>query len=138
MPKIIGQSIFAGIIATIVLTVITGFVAPMIGLPLSGVVYRVSRLRNEWKLIVVLLYALNRIVFLPLIYVLGVRKILSGTGFIKGLIFGVGLWVFLWFLFRPLFTGGNFFWNNPVHVGHALASLVGNIIYGAIIGKIVR
>ena|SRR3989338_918994 len=138
MVKTIGKGILAGIMATIAMTVIMGYVAPMVGLPQLGVMRRISHLSLDMKLAVVLVYCINRVVFLPLIYVFGARKILPGSGLVKGLIFGVGLWAFIRFVVIPFRGGDIFAINNPEQMGRILVSLIGNMIYGVIIGKISR
>ena|SRR3989338_1225908 len=138
MVKTIGKGILAGIMATSAITVIMVYVAPMIGLPQLDVAHNISRSRNVSKLAGVLLYFMNRAVFLPLIYIFGARKILPGSGLVKGLMYGVGLWAFICFLIVPLRMGNMFAMNNPEQMGRILVSLIGNMIYGVIVGKISR
>jgi len=78
---------------------------------------------------------LNGTILFPLIFVGLLWNALPGGPTAKGISWGVALWFFAQALVMPI-MGGGFFSANAGGILAVLLSLVGHIVYGAILGAV--
>ena len=130
-----GKAILGGVIATVVMTFMMYFVAPMmLGRPMDVAAMLGSVLGGSWAM-GMLMHLFNGSVVFPLIYAYLLYRVLSGDPWVKGTKFGL----LLWFLSQALVTpmmGGGFFSAKAGGLMAVMASLIGHVVYGALLGAI--
>ena len=128
-----GKAIFGGFVGTVVMTLMMYFVAPMmLGGPMDVAAMLGGLLGGSW-IMGMLMHLLNGIVIFPLIYAYLAYRLLPGDPWVKGTIFGL----ILWFLSQAVVTpmmGGGMFSAKAGGLMAVMASLIGHIIYGALLG----
>lgn len=132
-----GKAILAGFVATVVLTLIMYYVAPMmIGGPMD-VAQMLSDMLGGlgWTVGMIVHFILGSIVF-PLIYVYVLYPYLPGAPWLKGTIWGAILWLITELVVIPMAGAGLFHTQHPAGITAAVASLLGHLVYGAILGAI--
>lgn len=128
-----GKAILGGIIATVAMTFMMYFVAPMmLGRPMDVAAMLGSVLGGSWAMGMLMHLANGSVVF-PLIYAYVFYRILSGDSWVKGTKFGLLLWFFSQALVTPL-MGGGFFSAKAGGLMAVMASLIGHVVYGALLG----
>ncbi len=84
-----------------------------------------------------LAHLLNGIVIFPLIYAYGLSARLPGAAWTKGLIWGTVLWLVQQGMVLPMMGLGFFSSQSPHAVMSVLGSLMGHLLYGAILGAMI-
>lgn len=136
MRPSIGKAIVAGLLATIVLTLIMYFVAPMmLGAPMDVAKMLGDMLGIGWTAGMIVHFINGTIVF-PLIYVYVLYKILPGAPWMKGLIWGLILWLIAELVVTPMAGGGIFHSNAPNPLMAVMAGLMGHAVWGAVFGAV--
>ncbi len=129
------KAILGGAVGTVVMTLMMYFVAPMmLGHPMDVAAMLGSVLGGSWMMGMVM-HLLDGSVIFPLIYGYLLYRVLPGDPWVKGTIFGL----ILWFLSQALVTpmmGGGFFSSKAGGLMAVMASLIGHIIYGALLGGV--
>ena len=80
-----------------------------------------------------LVHILNGAILFPLAFVYLFYRVLPGTTVVKGMLFGVVLWLASELIAMPLMGAGLF----SMHIGGAkaaIASLIGHALYGSLLG----
>jgi len=130
-----GKAILGGIIATVVMTFMMYFVAPMIlGRPMDVAAMLGGVLGGSWAM-GMLMHLANGSVLFPLIYAYLLYRVLAGDPWVKGTTFGL----LLWFLSQAFITpmmGGGFFSAKAGGLMAVMASLIGHVVYGALLGAV--
>ena len=129
------KAILGGVVGTVVLTMMTLKVAPMIlGRPmdipamLSGMLG--GSLALGWAA-----HILLGVAVFPLTYVFVVFRFLPGVPALRGALWGVALWVAVEVTVMP--TAGNGFFSSTNGGPKAvLVALMGHVVYGALLGAI--
>jgi len=75
------------------------------------------------------------VVIFPLAYALVAYNFLPGSPLVRGLIFGVVLWVAAVIMVMPM-AGAGFMMANIGGMMAVMASLMGHLVYGALLGAI--
>ena len=139
MKPNIGKAIGGGAAGTAVMTMMMYFVAPMmLGGPMDvaamigGMMGEVDGHNMIWMMGMGV-HILNGVVIFPLIYVFALFGVLPGDPWLKGLIWGLVLWLLSQTMMpmmmgMPMFAGGNMM---PV-----MASFMSHAIYGGLLGFI--
>ncbi len=128
----VSQILIAGLAGTIALTLMMYFGATMmIGAPMDIAGELARLIGAPWLLGMVMHFILGAVVF-PCAYHLFVTRILRSAGIASGLMWGIFLWLIAMFIMSPMMGKGLFMGAMPA----ALASLVGHMAYGLILGKI--
>lgn len=126
-----GIAILGGLIGTPVMTVLMYLLAPVLGVN-TDIVSLLGETLGGWRM-GMLVHILNGVVIFPLAFAIVFSRLLPGRAFLKGLGFGVMLWLAAQLLAMPAMGAGLF----SSHIGGLKASialLVGHIAYGASIG----
>ncbi len=130
-----GKAILGGIVATVAMTFMMYFVAPMmLGRPMDVAAMLGGVLGGSWAM-GMLMHLLNGSVVFPLIYAYLFSRVLSGDPWVKGTIFGLLLW-FLSQAFVTPMMGGGFFSAKAGGLMAVMASLIGHVVYGALLGGV--
>ncbi|MCR4337684.1 MAG: hypothetical protein NUV91_07770 [Candidatus Omnitrophica bacterium] len=135
MDKNIGKGILAGFIATLVMTVMM-YMAPKMGMPKMDVAGMISgMMKMPWMIGMIMHFMLGVVVF-PFIYVYVLADKLPGSGALRGIIWGLILFVLAQSMVMPMAGMGIFSSASPQQMLMVMGSLIGHIVYGAILGKI--
>jgi uncharacterized membrane protein YagU involved in acid resistance len=135
MNSATGRAILGGVVATIVMTLVVYFVAPIIlghSMDVAGMLAR--GLGVPW-FAGMLVHLVNGIVVFPLIYALVVSRVLPGPAWVRGTIWGMVLWFVLEALVMPM-MGVGFFSANAGGSPAVVAALLAHVVYGALLGRI--
>lgn len=130
----IGKAVLGGFLGTAVMTAMMYWMAPMLlpG-PMDIAAMLGGMLGVSWG-VGMLIHFLNGTVIFPLIYALLLYRLLPGEPWLKGTLWGVGLWILAGLMVMPM-AGAGLFWAN-VGALPAMLSLMGHIVYGVILGAV--
>lgn len=135
MKTNLSKSVFGGLAGTAALTMMMYFVAPMmLGHPMDIAAMLGSMMGGSWALGMAA-HWMNGVVIFPLIYAFAVYKLLPGSPVVRGIIWGMGLWLIAQAMVMPM-MGAGFFSSGAGGVMAVIASLMGHVVYGAILGTI--
>jgi hypothetical protein len=110
--------------------------APMMGMPKMDIAGMLGgMIKMPWT-VGMLIHFMNGTIIFPLIYVFVLYNVLPGPGFVKGIIWGTLLFVIAQTMVMPMAGAGFFSSNSPQAVMMVMGSLIGHLIYGAIMGGI--
>lgn len=130
----IGKAVLGGFLGTAVMTAMMYWMAPMLlpgPMDIAGMLG--GMLGVSWG-VGMLIHFLNGTVIFSLIYVFALYPLLPGEPWLKGTLWGVGLWILAGLIVMPM-AGAGIFWAN-VGAMPAVLSLIGHIVYGAILGAV--
>ena len=129
------QTIAGGFVATVAITAVMYWVAPLlIGMPMDIARTLGDFLGIGWGGGMVVHFINGSIIF-PLIYAFVLYGMLPGGPVTKGIVWGVVLWAIAQSIVMPM-VGGGFFSANAGGAMAAIGSLLGHLIYGATLGAI--
>lgn len=134
MKPNIGRTILGGLVGTIVLTMLMYLVPPMMGIPKMDVAAMLGSMLGGWTIGMVM-HFVNGVILFPLIYAFVLYSKLGGTLVLKGTLWGGALWLVAGLVVMPVIGAGLFGTANGGMMA-AAASLVGHIVYGALLGVI--
>jgi len=131
----IGKAILGGFVGTILLTLMTQFVAPMMTGQRMDMAARLGDMTGTSRLVGMMIHLFNGSVVFALIYVFVLFRFLPGAPWIKGLICGVIFWLGLEMAMMPM-IGAGFFSSQIGGMKVAVAALIAHLVYGAALGGI--
>jgi len=134
MKLSIGRVILGGFAGTLAITFLMYLGGPMMGLPKMDIAAMLGGMLGGWA-IGMMMHFVNGTIIFPLIYAYLLFGKLPGTPVLKGLIWGVALWVLAQLVVMPL-MGAGVFGLKMGGAMSALGSLIGHAIYGALLGSI--
>jgi hypothetical protein len=130
-PKV-NRTILGGFVGTAAITMMMYFVAPMmLGHPMDIAKMLGSMLGDSWWAGMMMHFVNGTIIF-PLIYVFLLYGVLPGRPAVKGIIWGISLWLMAQVVVMPM-MGAGFFGGS---VMAAMGSLMGHVGYGGLLGWI--
>lgn len=128
------RAFLGGLIGCFAATLVMRYLAPM----LTGVAIDAPGLLGgmlgSWQAGMAIHLLLGLIIF-PLIYILMVYHLIGGPVFVRGLVFGVLLWLLSVVVVMPL-AGAGVLMSNVGGMLAVIASLVAHMIYGGILGAV--
>ncbi len=131
----IGRSILGGFTGALVMTAMMYFVAPMmLGRPMDIAASLGAMLGGSWAM-GMFMHLLNGSVIFPLIFAYALYRVLPGEPWLKGTIWGLGLWLLAQVVVVPM-MGGGIFSAKAGGLMAVMASLVAHAAYGALLGAI--
>jgi len=131
MKPQIGKAVTGGIVATIVMTLMMMFVAPMMtGQPMDIAALLGAMLGGY--AIGMVAHIMKGVIIFPLIYVF-IYGYLPGSPVVRGLVWGAVLWLMAAAVVMPM-AGAGFFMANIGGMMAAIAALVGHLVYGGLLG----
>jgi uncharacterized membrane protein YagU involved in acid resistance len=126
------QILIGGFAGTIVITLMMYFGASiMIGAPMDIAGELARMIGAPWLLGMVMHFVLGTVVFSCAYGMLATHILRSGV--FSGMVWGVVLWLIAMTIMSPMMSKGLFMGGMPP----AMASLVGHVAYGLVLGKIV-
>jgi uncharacterized membrane protein YagU involved in acid resistance len=131
----IGKAILGGFVGTILLTLMTQFVAPMMAGQRMDMAARLGDMTGTSRLVGMMIHLFNGSVVFALIYVFVLFRFLPGAPWIKGLLSGVIFWLGLEIAMMPMIDAG-FFSSQIGGMKVAVAALIAHLVYGAALGGI--
>ena len=129
------KAILGGVVGTVVLTMMTLKVAPMIlGRPMD-IPAMISGMMGGPLALGWAAHILLGVAVFPLTYVFVVFRFLPGVPALRGALWGVALWVAVEVTVMP--TAGNGFFSSTNGGPKAvMVALMGHVVYGALLGAI--
>ena len=126
------RSILGGFVGSVAITMMMYFVAPMmLGHPMDIAKMLGSMLGDNWWAGMVMHFASGTVIF-PLIYAFLLYGVLPGRPAVKGITWGVVLWLLAQVVVMPM-MGAGFFCGSLMA---AMGSLMGHLAYGWLFGWI--
>lgn len=132
-PNVV-RSMIGGFAGALVMTGMMYMVAPMMGLRMDIAQMLGSMLGNNW-MAGMMMHFVNGTVIFPLIYAYLLYQWLPGGPTVKGVTWGVILWLLAQIMVMPM-MGGGFFSMAMGGMMAAMGSLIGHLLYGGILGAI--
>jgi len=129
----LGRAIVGGVVGTAAMTTLMYGVAPMMGLHMD-IAAMLGSMLGSWGAGLTA-HIMNGTIVFPLAYALLLFRALRGSPVLRGVVFGVSLWLVAQLIVLPMMGAGVF----SAHAGGATASaasLMGHIIYGGLLGAI--
>jgi uncharacterized membrane protein YagU involved in acid resistance len=131
----IGRAILGGFVGTVLLTLMTLFVAPMMAGQKMDMAAKLSEMMGTGLPIGIAMHFLIGSLVFPLIYSLVLFRFLPGAPWIKGVISGVIFWLGLEIVAMPM-MGAGVFSSQMGGMKAAMAALIAHLVYGAALGGI--
>jgi uncharacterized membrane protein YagU involved in acid resistance len=134
MKPEIKMAVIGGVAGTLVMTMMMMYMAPMLtGIPMDIAAMLGAMLGGY--MVGMTAHIMMGIIVFPLIYVFVLYERLPGSPLIKGLAWGVVLWVLAATMVMPM-AGGGFLMSNIGGMMALVASLMGHLVYGGLLGAI--
>jgi uncharacterized membrane protein YagU involved in acid resistance len=131
----VGRVILGGFAGTLAITLLMYFVSPLLmGMPMDIAAMLGDFLGIGWTMGMVVHFVNGTLIF-PLILAFILWRVLPGGARTKGTLWGVVLWFLAQTIVMPM-MGGGFFSTNAGGMMAALGSLIGHLVYGALLGVI--
>lgn len=129
-----GRAMLGGAAGTLMMTAMMYLVAPMMGLHMDIAAMLGSMLRGSWAA-GMMMHIINGAVLFPALYMFLIEPRLPGTSMVRGALWGAALWLMAQTMVMPMMGGGMFssLMGGPMA---ATASLVGHLLYGAVLGTL--
>jgi uncharacterized membrane protein YagU involved in acid resistance len=129
------SAIAGGFVGTVAITALMYWVAPfLMGMPMDIAKMLGDFLGVGWSTGMTIHFINGTIIF-PLIYAYVLYGVLPGGPTVKGMTWGVILWLLAQSVVMPM-MGGGFFSANAGGVMAVVGSLLGHLIYGGLLGAI--
>jgi uncharacterized membrane protein YagU involved in acid resistance len=134
MKSNVVRTILGGLVGTLAITLLMYKGAPMMGLPEMDIAAMLGRILGGWTPGMMMHWA-NGVVIFPLIYAYALFSRLPGAPAVKGITWGIILWVMAQLIVMPM-MGAGIFGLKMGGIMAAIGSLMGHIVYGALLGWI--
>lgn len=123
-----------GFVGTLAMTTMMYVVAPMMGLHMDIAAMLGSVLGGSWAA-GMMMHVVNGTLIFPAIFTFVLYRVLPGSPFVKGTLWGVGLWLMAQVVVMPM-MGAGLFSANAGGMMAAGGALVGHLLYGSLLGAI--
>ena len=128
------KAVFGGVAGTLVMTLMMMFVAPMMtGMPMD-IAEMLGGMLGGYTMGMIAHIMMGVVIF-PLAYAVVAYGVLPGPPLVRGMIFGVALWVAAVVVVMPM-AGAGFMMANIGGMMAVMASLMGHLVYGGLLGAI--
>jgi uncharacterized membrane protein YagU involved in acid resistance len=134
MKPNVGRLVLGGFAGTLAITFLMYFGGPMMGLPRMDIAAMLGTMLGGWSMGMAM-HFLNGTIIFPLLYALILFVRLPGSPTFKGVLWGVILWVLAQTVVMPM-MGAGLFGLKMGGIMPAFGSLMGHIVYGALLGWI--
>jgi hypothetical protein len=128
----VGRTVVGGLVGTVAMTAVIYGVAPMMGVHMDIAAMLGSMFGGSWAVGLLMHLMIGTVAF-PLAYAVLLQGRLPGTDVVRGIQFGIGLWLLAQIVVMPM-TGAGVFSANAGGLTAAMGSLVGHLLYGAALG----
>lgn len=128
------KAIIAGLVGTAVMTMMM-LMAPLMGMPEMNIA---RMLAGFMGIPVVLGWGAHFMIgtILAVIYAFAFAARLPGSVWVKGLLFGLMPWFMAQVVVNPMMGAGLFASNTPTPAAMVMGSLMGHLVYGAVLGAV--
>ena len=133
MKLSVKKSMLGGFVGTAVMTMMMYKGAPILIGKKMDIAARIGSMIGDNWAIGMALHWLNGVIVFPLIFALVLFPLLPGKAVVKGIIWALALWLIAQLVLMPM-TGGGLFSSNIGGMKVVMASFMGHLIYGAILG----
>jgi len=128
------KAMIGGIVGTFVMTLMMMYVAPVLtGMPMD-IAAMLGGMLGGWTMGMIAHVVMGAIVF-PLVYVLVVYHFIAGPPLVRGLVYGVILWMAAVVVVMPI-AGAGVLMSNVGGMMAVIAALIGHLVYGGLLGVI--
>lgn len=129
-----GRATLGGAAGTLMMTAMMYLIAPMMGLHMDIAAMLGSMLGGSWAA-GMMMHVVNGAVLFPALYAFVVEPKIPGSPAARGALWGAALWVVAQTMVMPMMGAGMFSsaMGGPMA---AMASLVGHLLYGAVLGTV--
>ncbi|MBX2991820.1 MAG: DUF2938 family protein [Bacteroidetes bacterium] len=129
-----GKAVLAGLAGTLVMTVVM-LMAPLIGMPPMPIG---NMLAGFMGIPVALGWAGHFMIggVLAVIYATVFANRLPGSPFVRGALYGLIPWFIAQIMVNPMMGAGMFASNTPAPIMMVLGSMLGHLVYGAVLGAV--
>jgi len=135
MKPNMGKAVLGGVLGTILMTLMMFFIAPqLLGHPMDIASDLAKFIGGPWILGMIIHVGLGAAVF-PVIYVALLFGFLTGAPWLRGLQWGVVLWIATMTVVMPV-LGHGFFMSQGGGVKAVMAALMVHCVYGAVLGAV--
>ncbi len=129
------NAVTGGLAGTIVMTLMAMYLAPMMtGQPMDIAAMIAAMMGMNWG-VGMAVHLMMGIIIFPLIYVYIVYERVPGSPLVRGLIWGVALWIAAVLVVMPM-AGAGFLMANIGGMMAVIASLMAHLVYGGLLGAI--
>ena len=129
------KSIAGGLAGTVLMTMMMRYVAPMmLGHPMDIAGMLGNMMGGSWA-IGMAAHLMNGIIIFPLAYAFVAFRFLPGSPLVRGILWGIVLWLVAQTMVMPM-AGAGFFSSEIGGAKAVFASLLGHLAYGALLGYI--
>ncbi len=128
------RALSAGLGGTAAMTIIAAM-APMMGLPPMSVPVMLSSFMGVPTVIGWIMHFMVGTV-LALLYAVFASRRLPGPPWLRGTIFSLLPWFVAQVILNPIMGAGAFAANTPAPFGMVMGSLIGHVMFGAVVGAI--
>ncbi len=129
------KAVIGGVAGTVVMTLMAMYVAPMMtGMAMDIAAMLAGMMGMGWMMGMVGHIMMGVVIF-PLIYVFIVYNRVPGSPLVRGLIWGVALWVMAVAVVMPM-AGAGVLMANMGGMMAVIASLMAHLVYGGLLGQI--
>ncbi len=129
------QAVIGGLAGTILMTLIMYYIAPLMMSGPMDVAGMLGNMLGTSSRVGMLVHFINGAVVFPAVFGLILwDKLPGGSGWMKGLVFGLALFVISQLVVGPIAGAGLFSANHPEQMMALVISLISHAIYGAVLG----
>lgn len=131
----IGRTLLGGLLGTLALTAfLYGAAPPLLGGPMDVARMLAALFDTTWETGILIHFVDGAILF-PAVFAALVYPLLRGAPWLRGVGFGVLLWIGAEVVFAPL-VGGGLFHAHAGGLPAAALSLAGHLVYGGVLGAV--
>ena len=134
MKPNVSRALLGGFIGTVAITFLMYIGGPMMGLPKMDIAAMLGGMLGGWT-IGMMMHVVNGTLIFPLIFAYFLFGKLPGAPYLKGILWGLILWLMAQLVVMPM-MGAGVFGLKMGGIRPAFGSLMGHVIYGAILGAI--
>lgn len=129
------QAVIGGLAGTILMTLMMYYVAPLMMSGPMDIATMLGDMMGMGSRMGMLVHFLLGAVALPALFAMVLwDKLPGGSGMMKGLVFGMALWLIAQAVVMPMAGAGMFSANHPEQMMAILGSLIGHAVYGLVLG----
>lgn len=129
------QAVIGGLAGTILMTLMMYYAAPLMMSGPMDIAAMLGDMMGMGSRMGLLVHFLLGAVALPALFAMVLwDKLPGGSGMMKGLVFGMALWLIAQAVVMPMAGAGMFSANHPEQMMAILGSLMGHAVYGLVLG----
>ncbi len=135
MKPNIGKTLVGGIAGMLLMTLLMRLAAPLLIESPMDIAAMLGSMVEGIYVLGMTIHVMLGILFFPLLYALLAYRLLPGSPWVKGLLFGTLLWLLALTIIMPV-VGAGFFMSEIGGLKPALVALLSHWVYGVLIGAV--